>query len=205
MKTFGKRSLSSGMYGIINAIWWFEWLAGLGLTTYFLTMAFIRKPLDVVLGITFSEGILKKVNPLIPTGNPGTLKVSSGNFLFSPANLPEVMLVLTELLLSVAVVLLITYQLKKIFFNFKKNEPLNKLNFPRIKHIGIILIIANIARWLHSLALNQYLIKNFNWGTETQLTQSFNINYFLIGIILIIVSKIFEMGASLEEENNLTI
>ncbi|HUH18554.1 DUF2975 domain-containing protein [Albibacterium sp.] len=205
MKTFGNRSLSSGMYGIINTIWWFEWLVGLGLITYLLTMAFMRKPLDIVLGITFSEGILEKVDTLIPNGNPATLKVTSGNFSFSPANLQEIMLVLTALLLSLTVVFLITYQLKKIFLNFKKNEPLNKLNFPRIKYIGVILIIANIAQWLYSLVLNQYLIQNFKWGNETQLTHSFNVNYFLIGIVLLIVSKIFEMGASLEEENSLTI
>jgi hypothetical protein len=205
MKTFGNRSLSSGMYGIINTIWWLEWLIGFALITYLLTMAFMRKPLDIVLGITFSEVILKEVDTMIPNGNPGTLKVYNGNFLFSPTNLQEVMLVMTALLLSVAVVLLITYQLKKIFLNFKKNEPLNKLNFPRVKYIGIILIIANVAQWLYSLALNQYLTQNFKWGNETQLTQSFNVNYLFIGIVLIIVSKIFEMGASLEEENNLTI
>lgn len=205
MKTFGNRSLSSGMYGIINTIWWFEWLAGLGLITYLLTMVFMRKAFDIALGVTFSEGILKKVDTLIPNGNPGILKVSNANFLFSPTNFQEVILILTALILSLTAVLLITYQLKKIFLNFRKNEPLNKLNFPRIKYIGIILIIANIAQWLYSLALNQYLIQNFKWGNETRLTLSFNASYLFMGIVLIIVSKIFEMGTSLEEENSLTI
>ena len=205
MKTFGNRSLSSGMYGIINTIWWLEWLAGLGLTTYLLTMVFMKKQFDIALGITFSEGILKKVDTLIPNVNPGTLKVSSGHFLFYPTNLQGVLLVLAEILLSLTVVLLITYQLKKIFLNFKKNEPLNKLNFPRIKYVGNILVIANVAQWLYSLALNQYLIQNFKWGNETQLTHSINVSYLFMGIVLIIVSKIFEMGASLEEENSLTI
>ena len=44
----------------------------------------------LAIGIPFSEGILKKVDTLIPNGNTGTLKVSSGHFLFSPTNLQGV-------------------------------------------------------------------------------------------------------------------
>jgi hypothetical protein len=69
----------------------------------------------------------------------------------------------------------------------------------------MILILFIFLQWLFNIGLTRFLISRFRWDEGMALTYDLSSRYLVAGIILIALAEIFRMGASLEEETNLTI
>ncbi|MEO8886532.1 MAG: DUF2975 domain-containing protein [Mucilaginibacter sp.] len=206
MKTLGKKSLSAVITGIINVVWWLEWVACFVFIVMLLLVAYFRRGYSLGIPITFSDRtIMAPVISLDKSLPNGIVNTTSGVFsLHVMATWQNVSLMILATLLIFAVVSIITYQLKAIFSNLSKNQPFNELTIVRIRNIAFILMAYSVLQWLGNIYITQMFIRNFNWR-YTELTYSFNFSCLFMGIILIVVAEIFKIGASLEEEQKLTI
>ncbi|HEY2580456.1 MAG TPA: DUF2975 domain-containing protein [Mucilaginibacter sp.] len=135
----------------------------------------------------------------------GILNSTNGNlFIQMHATWQNVTMLLIAFVSISAMILIITYQLKVIFSNFKQNLPFNELNISRMRNIAIVLIAYSVLQWVTVVIMNQMLLSNLNWGS-VKLTYGFNISCLFTGLILLIVAEIFKLGVLLEEEKSLTI
>lgn len=206
MKALGKKSLSTILAVILNIAWWIEWIAATVLIAAITIAAFSKEHVNLTVPVSFSTVNFKTVSSINNTMSKGQLDVMNGNFVF-PFNitLQNTLLLLAGVVMAFSVLLLITYQLKLIFLNFRKNQPFNELNIPRIRNVGILLICFSILQWLFTICLNLFLISHFKWEDGIKLTYQFNVSFIVLGIILLIVTEIFRVGFVMEEDNNLTI
>ncbi|MEO6000154.1 MAG: DUF2975 domain-containing protein [Chitinophagaceae bacterium] len=206
MKALGNKSLSTILAIVINIAWWAEWIAGTVLIAVIMIAAFSKEHISLTVPVSFSSVNFKTISPITNNTPNGQLDVMNGNFVF-PFNvtLQNTLLLLAGVVMGFSVLLLITYQLKIIFLNFRLNQPFNKLNIPRIRNVGALLICFSILQWLFNICINLFLGSHFKWEEGVKLNYQFNVSFLVAGIILLIVSEIFRVGFVMEEDNNLTI
>ncbi|MEO8765745.1 MAG: DUF2975 domain-containing protein [Ginsengibacter sp.] len=206
MKALGKRSLSTILAIVINITWWLEWIAGTVLIVSVIIAAFYKKDVRLTVPVSFSGVNFKTVGSVTQAVPGGQLQVMNGNFAFPiDVTLQNTLLIIAGVVMAFSVVLLTTYQLKIIFRNFRTNQPFNKLNIPRIRNVGILLIGISILQWVFNIAINLFLIAHFKWDQGVKLTYHFDVSCIIPGIIIIIIAEIFRRGFVMEEDNTLTI
>ncbi|WP_214225644.1 DUF2975 domain-containing protein [Pedobacter sp. B4-66] len=205
MKTLGNKSLSTVIAITLNVVWWIEWAVAAGFLILLAVAGHIRGGYVLQLPVTFSETTISTVRSISSNFPGGHINATDGILsLQIQANSPNIILLLFGYGLIFASINIITYQLKIIFSNFKKNLPFNELNINRIRNIAIVLIAYSVVQWLYVVLVNVILSSNLKWG-HMDLTYNFSVSYALMGLMLIIVAEIFKIGLSLEEEKQLTI
>jgi len=206
MKAIGSKSLTNILFFIINVVWWLEWITYIIVTGVFIITSFTQKFITIKIPISFSPVNFKTVGSLNKEVLDGSLQVINGNFSFLIHNsFLNTLVCLLGIIIIFAVILLVTYQLKMIFSSFTKNDPFNESNIQRMNLIGILLIGFSFLDLFFNILINLYLNSRFNWKEAVSLTAGYNINYLLTGVIIIIIAGIIKLGASLENENKLTI
>lgn len=204
MKTIGKKSLSSVIATIVNIVWWIEWIAGSMVLAVLIGMLFMEKTISLKVPVSFSPFTMPKSGDAA-ANTEGSLTVMDGNFTFPiTVNFQNAALLFLLLAATLTIFLTITYQLKVIFSNLKQNNPFDEHNIQRIKNIGLILMLSAFFHFFFNIFIVHYLNTHFKVDSVA-LTSKFNFSYLAIGMILIIVAEVFRRGASLEQENNLTI
>ena len=204
MKTIGKKSLSSVIATIVNIVWWIEWIAGSMVLAVLIGMLFMEKNISLKVPVSFSPFTMPKSGDAA-ANTGGSLTVMDGNFTFPiTVNFQNAALLFLLLAATLTIFLTITYQLKVIFSNLKQNNPFDEHNIQRIKNIGLILMLSAFFHFFFNIFIVHYLNTHFKVDSVA-LTSKFNFSYLAIGMILIIVAEVFRRGASLEQENNLTI
>jgi len=206
MKTIGYKSLSKILFFIVNVVWWLEWITFIIITGVFIITSSTQKYITLKIPISFSPVNFKSVGALSNDVLNGSLQVINGIFSYQIYNsFLNTLTCLIGIVAVFSVILLITYQIKLIFSSFIINDPFNELNIKRMNHIGIILIGFSFLELIFNIFINRYLNSRFNWKDAVSLTAGYNVNYLLTGVILIIIAGIIKLGASLENENKLTI
>ena len=205
MKTLGNKSLSSILARAINIIWWLEWAGFLVLMIVGIVVAIVKRAFAVNIPVTYTAITLRQ----IPTANrefpSGVLNSTSGNlYLNMDATWLHMALLMTGLTIVFAAAIMITFQLKVIFSSFRQNLPFHGPNISRIRNIAFVLIAYSVVQWFFVIVVNQILLSNLRWE-PVQLTYNFNLSALLTGLTLIVIAEIFKLGASLENENKLTI
>ncbi|HEY4322883.1 MAG TPA: DUF2975 domain-containing protein [Mucilaginibacter sp.] len=205
MKTLGNKSLSTIIAAIINVVWWVEWVVCGAIITIGIITAIVKQGFTLNIPVTFSTIKLLDVSPVNKDFPGGILNSTNGNlFIQIHATWQNIAMLLVAFVSISAMIMIITYQLKVIFSNFKQNLPFNELNFSRIRNIAMVLIVYSVLQWVTVIIVNQMLISNLNWG-QVRLTYGFNVGCLFTGLILLIVAEIFKLGVLLEEEKSLTI
>jgi len=205
MKTLGNKSLSAVIAITLNVLWWIELAVAAGFLILLGIAGQIRSGYVLQLPVSFSETTISTVRSINSNFPGGHINTTDGILsLQIQANGPNVILLLFGYGLIFAAVNIITYQLRAIFSNFRKNLPFNALNISRIKNIAIVLIAYSVVQWLYVVLLNRILSSNLKWE-HLDFTYNFSVSYALMGLMLIIVAEIFKIGLSLEEEKQLTI
>ncbi|WP_295791972.1 DUF2975 domain-containing protein [Mucilaginibacter sp.] len=205
MKALGNKSLSSVFAKAINVFWWLEWIALIVVVAMVIIAAIVKKAYAVTVPVTFSEVTLRRVQPLNNDFPLGILNTTSGNlYLQLNASWQSVAMLLMGFALLFAVVIMVTYQLKTIFSNFKQDIPFNEANISRIRNIAFVLMAYSGVQWLFIVVENQVLTSNLKWE-HIHLTYSFNFSWLITGVILLVVAEIFKQGTLLDNEQKLTI
>ncbi len=109
-------------------------------------------------------------------------------------------------ILSLILVLIILFQLRKIFVNLEKKQPFSKDNPKRFLIIGIIIFFIGILKNIGLIISNEILIK-YLIIHRLFIERKFNFDFsiLLLGLLFIILSEVFRQGVMLKEENDLTI
>jgi Protein of unknown function (DUF2975) len=206
MKVLGKRSLSTVLAVTINIVWWLEWIA-MGAMLVAIILAFTVKQtvkLDVPVSMAPAAGtVVNAEDALSPTG---MLFPMQGHFSFQiDTNLQNAFILVAGTLIVFGFLMRVTYHLKLIFLSFKQGQPFNEANFERIRNIGLALIAFCVLQFIFNIGLRSFLTTHFKWPNGMALTYSFNVNFLVTGLILIVLSEIFKLGVFLEEDKNLTI
>ncbi len=103
--------------------------------------------------------------------------------------------------------LLIIFHLKKIFTTIASGDPFSTENSKRIRVIGWTVIAASVLKALLSFFLGIYFSTLVNLPGLV-LTANLRLTDFggvFVGIIILILAEVFQHGARLQEESNLTV
>jgi len=205
MQVLGNKSLSAILARIINTFWWLEWIAFCVVIIATIAAGIGKKTFTIDIPVTYAAITLKQIAPVNSDFASGILNATSGHLsLDVGTSWQSVIVLITGFAIVFAVAITITYQLKIIFSNFKKNLPFTELNISRIRNIAFILITYSVIQWLFIIVVNQILMSNLKWE-QVKLTYSFNLSALSIGIVLVVIAEIFKLGAWLDNERKLTI
>jgi len=205
MKRLGSKSLSAFLATAINIIWWLEILGGCTLTVMMFITAHIRKGFALQVPVTYSPISIKQIYSVGTGSNFSVLNTNNGILsIHVPANWQTIALLLIGYGLLFGVIVLITYQLKKLLERFSHNQPFHNNNRFRIRNVAFALLGYSVAQWIFTIVVNQILLMNFNFR-HMELTYDFNITCFLTGLVILVLEGIFKAGTALEEEQQFVI
>lgn len=112
-------------------------------------------------------------------------------------------------------VVIILYNLRKIFRNYSGESTFTVDNSRRLKYIGIYFLLGEILRTLSSFWINNSILSSekfkgvdmINWVSRLYHFSFSDINFYVLftGVIFIILSEIFRTGSSMKEELDLTV
>jgi len=138
------------------------------------------------------------------------IKVKSPNLLFT-------ILQIISSYLKLIVIILIFYQLSKIFNQLNRDLSFSYGIAKGVKWMGFIFISAEIIQTAISLVYGKYfsglhIISTKNGMSLENLINyqvnpriNFDFTFFFIGLSLLVLSSLLKMGSSIEEDNDLTI
>jgi len=205
MKAIGNKSLAGLLANAISVVWWLEWISFVSVIGFAISTVIVKRSFAVSIPVTFSPVTVQRIIPASKNLSAGVLSSANGTLYVNMVpSWQHVALLLAGLTILFALVILVTFQLKAIFSSFKRNLPFHERNMARIKNIAFILVGYSIIQWLFEIVLNRTLVANFRWET-VHLTYNFNMSALVIGLILIVLAEIFRLGATLENDNKLTI
>lgn len=205
MKNLGKRSLSAVMAIAVNLLWWAEWIAGALGVFMVLTAAHIRKAFALQVPITYTPMSMAQIYSAKQKGDFSILNTTNGTLsIHVGADWKTIVALLTGYGAIFAVIVIITYQVKRIFESFKQDQPFQQANIYRVRNIALVLIGYSVVQWSSVIVINQFLLSNFIFH-HLDLTYDFNYTCLLIGVVLLAVEGVFKTGLALEEEKQLTI
>lgn len=106
-----------------------------------------------------------------------------------------------------AIGLLIIYQLRKLFYTIRSGDPFSRENSRRIQIIGIAVIASSVLSALLSFLIGSYLatlidLPGLDLMAHIRLQDFGGV---FVGIIILILAEVFQHGARLQEESNLTV
>jgi len=104
-------------------------------------------------------------------------------------------------LLGAIVVLLVIYQLRKIFKTLIAEDPFIRENADRIRFMGWVIIIGYIVIESLSFGMSHFLIKQFSAeGLSFQADLDISLETILVGLVLLVLAKVFRVGTHLKEK-----
>jgi hypothetical protein len=205
MKHLGNKSLSAILAVIVNLVWWLEWVLGIVLIGMGAIAAHVRKGFALQVPVSYSPISIRQVYSVQNKGDFSVLNSNNGILsIHIEANWQNITMLLVGYGAMFAVIVIITYQFKKIMESFKQDQPFHQLNMLRVRYIALVLMGYSLAQWLFVIAVNYLLSSNFQFR-HMDLTYDFNFSCLLMGVVLLAVEGIFKTGLLLEEDKQLTI
>ena len=106
-----------------------------------------------------------------------------------------------------AIGLLIIFHLRKIFATIAGGDPFSMENSKRIRLIGWAVIVASVLKALLSFLIGLYFstLINLPGLTLTANMRLEDLSGVFVGVIILILAEVFQHGARLQEESNLTV
>lgn len=172
--------------------------------------------------VNISEEIIKKGGVLQidhTSFNDHVLKVNSNSLLgdssisIKSSNIFFTICQIIRFYIGNIILLLLFYQLRKIFKRLKKGVSFSAELFKRIKNVGLLLMFLEIINLLISFVFGRYYmhigLDVLKYQGEVQLNIApkldFDIVFFTIGLSLVILSVLLKEGNTIKQENDLTI
>ncbi len=110
-----------------------------------------------------------------------------------------------SLLISITIVYLILYHLRKIFSGLPINSPFTYQNYKSIRSIAFLIINFVLVEWILKLSMSFILETKYDLKTKLNIELTSAITYILLGLIIFAIAEIFNQGIKLKEEQDLTI
>ncbi len=114
-----------------------------------------------------------------------------------------------SIFIYLALFMVVVVQLRGFFSTAIERRPFVRRNARRIRIIGLAFIVGGAAKVLHSLGFYLYLRKTFQIEGATLYLGAFkngiNLDSILLGVVVLVIAEIFNVGAALQEEQELTV
>ncbi|MFH1068365.1 MAG: DUF2975 domain-containing protein [Candidatus Glassbacteria bacterium] len=111
------------------------------------------------------------------------------------------------LMLSVVFLwLVLAWNLRKILRSFKTGQPFNLETIRRIRYIGLAVLGMELGNWVIALTTGLKYVGRLNIPeAEISLRSIPNIYFLLLGLLILVLAQIFELGVRLQEDSDLTV
>ncbi|MGB4213445.1 MAG: DUF2975 domain-containing protein [Dethiobacteria bacterium] len=190
MKYLGEKSASSVMKVVLDVAWYLA-LVGAVLLVLFMAYWLVGDP-------ALPTGLLQIETPGLTFRFTGVIQ--------EPVLRTKFALQFILIYLLLAVGLLVLFQLRKIFANLAGRTPFTKENVRRIRIIGIAAIVYALLSPVVYCLMGLYL-SNIIHLPGVELIASFRLDLggIFLGAVIIILAEVFNYGARLQEEQDLTV
>ncbi|HPJ76471.1 MAG TPA: DUF2975 domain-containing protein [Clostridia bacterium] len=186
--------LSKSTYGIINVLFWI--LFALTILVILLTIA--TRVFPNIINLSDSDGSFR-----ISPDNIIQFEISTGAI--SNTRIVEIYsLMFAGSALLLILILLVLSQLKIILKNVVNKNPFAEKNAKSIKNIGYVIMASSLVMPVTKAFLINKIIHAFNLS-NVNVVYTVNIEVLIIGILLLLVSAIFNYGAYLQQEYDTTL
>lgn len=186
--------LSKSTYGIINVLFWI--LIGLAILATLLTI--VTRVFPDIINLSDSDGSFR-----ISPDNIIQFEISTSDI--SNTDIAEIYSYLfAGSALLLILILLVLGQLRIILKNVVNENPFAEKNAKSIKNIGYVIMASSLVMPVTKAFLINKIIHAFNLS-NVNVVYTVNIEVLIIGILLLIVSAIFNYGAYLQQEYDTTL
>lgn len=218
MKYIGKRSVASVLKGFLTFFY------GLGFVLILLALIgivgeLITAPGDMRINsfddysvLYKLEGLGDRLDGLVETKSGITDKAElmpMGILRFKTGNRGYIVLTGLSIFIYLGLFMVVVVQLRNFFSTVIEQEPFVRKNARRIRIIGLAFIIGGVAKVLYSLGFYLYLRKTFHIEDAALYLEAFkngvNLDSVLLGVVVLVIAEIFNVGAALHEEQALTV
>ena len=188
------RKLSKGIYVIVIISFWI--LIGLAILATLLTI--VTRVFPDIINLSDSDGSFR-----ISPDNIIQFEISTSDI--SNTDIAEIYSYLfAGSALLLILILLVLGQLRIILKNVVNKNPFAEKNAKSIKNIGYVIMASSLVMPVTKAFLINKIIHAFNLS-NVNVVYTVNIEVLIIGILLLLVSAIFNYGAYLQQEYDTTL
>ncbi len=208
MKALGNRSISSILKSIITIIWYLEFLL-------LLTPPLVFLDDD---GITYKWPVtLSTVNtvPQVSATKPGIINFKIHDryqvkettvkrvLSFEDSSTGRRLIQTLHNLVTIVVIMYITWLLKKIFSGFVKDKPFDANNAGRIRLIGFAVLFWAGYELAESFLYRIYTVSTIKMegAAFDNYNNSFDVKTFVFGLLLLIIAEAFKRGTEYQADS----
>lgn len=186
--------LSKSTYSIINVLFWIV----LGITILVILLIAGMRIFPDIINLSYSDGSFH-----ISPDNIIQFEISTGDI--SNASIGEIYsYMFAGITLFLILFLLVLSQLRVILKNVVNEKPFAEKNAKSIMNIGYVVMAGSIVIPITKAFLINKIIHAFNLS-NVNVVYTINVEVLIIGILLLLVSAIFNYGAYLQQEYDTTI
>jgi hypothetical protein len=209
MKAIGKSSLSSVLKVALDVMWYLALVAiviGLGVMVYSLVTegnvgGYMMLP--VVLDIDHSVYSITAARMGI---NEIRLDCVEAHMKFDSPGSGFLLFFGLHMAVGLAIVLLVLYQLRKIFATLTAGSPFVSANAARIRLIGWIVIIGELVEEILQTVGQRIVIASFETqGVTFRWDIDLSLSTIMWGFVLLVLAEVFRLGVQMREDQELTV
>lgn len=208
VRTIGKSSVSSVLNVVLFVAWWLTALGGAALVVQTLA-TLVGGPqlarLDLLVPFEFEAGVYSITSSELGVESArieeavGTLRVHGGSMSFVTVwNVVAVVVVVG--------ILVVISLLRRVFAMLARGDPFARVNAIRIRWIGILVIVLELAKGMAVVGYVHYLRSHFEFvGLTLRGDSLLDLEVLFLGGVLLVIAEVFRLGAELREEQQLTV
>lgn len=208
MKALGSRSISSILKKVITIIWYLEFLLLITPPLVFLDDDGITYKWPV----TLTESGVK---PHITANNPKIVNFKlhdrdqvqeetvQQTLSFEDSSIGRRLIQTLHNLVTIAVIMFITWQLKKVFTVFAQDKPFDNNNAARIRWIALSVLFLVFYGLIESALYRLYTVSTITLSGATfdYFNGSFDLKTFLLGLLLLIIAEAFRRATEYKTDS----
>ena len=209
MKAIGSSSLSSVLKVTLDVLWYLALVViviGLGIGVFSLvTKGNVAGQLTLPVVLEIDEDIYSIRAEGADTG-AAELDCVTAHMRFPSPGTRFLLFLGIFIAVSSAVVLIVLYQLRRIFATLAAGSPFVPANAARIRFIGWVVIVGELAEEALQALGQRIVMTSFETvGVTFRWDIDFNFTTIFWGFVLLVLAEIFRLGVKMREEQELTV
>ena len=212
MRAMGKRSMSSLLIVVLNALWYAVALLFAGATVGLhidsdgaSVEAGPKAVMSIPVTVEVDAGTHRVTAPSLGVDD-AQLSRLGGSLKFPARKGPLFTANLAILAGSLALVLWVLGQLRGLFRTLRDGRPFAPSNATRVRRIAWAVIVGELARSAVMFFENSYAMTHFSApGVNFDARLHVNVFALINGLIILVIAEVFREGTRLEEDRSLTI
>jgi hypothetical protein len=209
MQTLGKGSIAWWLKLLLDLLFW----VGLffGVAFLFSSVLFVATgqsaKLDVNLPVRFQlDEASYQVRSDRLGVEAGTIHKARGELKFKNPGGGFVAAFVAWPLLQLAILLIVLYQLRKLFAALAAKVPFDVANARRVRLMAFAILVGQAIGGLMTLGFTSQLKNSFaTEGVTLTPAPNFNLGLIIFALVLLVIAEVFRIGAEMKAEQDLTV